>query len=78
MMIGVSDQRSGGREPEDDIEGKLLRLECPFCGAEYPLWFRADDADDTLSATEWERWLGTRCTHCGRTPREHIEATEGQ
>ena len=51
-------------------DGQLLRLTCPFCGAEYPLWFRAED-DETLSATEWERWLDMPCAHCGKKPKEH-------
>lgn len=60
-----------------DGEGKLLRLECPFCKAETPLWFRPSDpfdetltGDETLTATEWESWLDAKCRECGRTPRE--------
>lgn len=51
-------------------EGKLLRLECPHCKAETPLWFRPDDADETLTGTEWEEWLDAKCRECGKTPRE--------
>ena len=54
-----------------DGEGRLLRLECPFCKAETPLWFRpADPGDETLTTTEWESWLAAKCRECGRTPRE--------
>lgn len=57
--------------PGSDPEGRLLRLECPHCKAETPLWFRPDDAgDDTLTATEWETWLDAPCRECGKTPRE--------
>ena len=55
-------------------EGKLLRLQCPFCGAEFPLWFRPED-QPTSSAdftAEWEEWLDRACGECGRTPREHV------
>ena len=52
-----------------DTQGGLLRLRCPHCQAEYPLWFRSDEAgDDTLSGTEWELWLTTKCRECGKTP----------
>ena len=65
----------GGRDDEDverpDIA--LLRLECPFCHAEYPLWLRPErDLDETLPRAEWELWLDRRCDQCGRTPREHL------
>ena len=54
-----------------DGEGRLLRLECPFCKAETPLWFRPDDVgDETMTSTEWETWLGAKCRECGRAPRE--------
>ena len=57
---------------EPETEGKYLRLHCPFCRAETALWFRPEgDLDDTMSPAEWERWLGTPCRDCGRTPREH-------
>ncbi|HXG58971.1 MAG TPA: hypothetical protein VNL91_08100 [Thermoanaerobaculia bacterium] len=49
----------------------LLRLRCPFCSAEIPLWFRPEEGDDrTLTPAEWERWLDTPCTECGRIPRD--------
>jgi hypothetical protein len=57
------------KEPER--EGGLLRLKCPHCQAEYPLWFRSETAgDETLTGTEWEIWLNTKCRECGKTPGE--------
>lgn len=53
-----------------DGEGRLLRLECPHCKAETPLWFRPENLEDTLSGTEWELWLDSECRECGRKPRE--------
>ncbi|HVE70408.1 MAG TPA: hypothetical protein VNI54_03495 [Thermoanaerobaculia bacterium] len=53
-----------------DGEGRLLRLECPYCKAETPLWFRPDLGDETLTGTEWEQWLDAECRECGRKPRE--------
>ncbi|HYC94052.1 MAG TPA: hypothetical protein VEO54_32940 [Thermoanaerobaculia bacterium] len=47
-----------------------MRLECPHCKAETPLWFRPEDADETLTGTEWEAWLAAKCRECGKTPRE--------
>jgi hypothetical protein len=56
------------RRPDGD-GGGLLRLRCPHCQAEYPLWFRSEDlGEDTLSSTEWELWLKTKCRECGKTP----------
>ena len=57
-------------QPPRDGEGRLLRLECPHCKAETPLWFRPEDGDETLTGTEWEAWLGAKCRECGKTPRE--------
>lgn len=54
--------------PEKKTDSSLLRLKCPHCHAEYPLWFRSEDPEDTLSATEWETWLKTQCRECGKTP----------
>jgi ribosomal protein S27E len=52
-------------------DGRLLRLECPHCKAETPLWFRPDGlGEETLSGTEWETWLDSKCRECGKTPRE--------
>lgn len=56
--------------PPDDADSRLLRLQCPHCGAEYALWFRAErSSDDTLTPNEWERWLSTKCRECGKEPR---------
>jgi hypothetical protein len=60
-----------------DFNGKLLRLQCPFCGAEFTLWFRPDVDDATLTPAEWEKWLDTPCKECGRQPREHRDETLG-
>lgn len=72
----MSEPRSGSDEPRqrpDESEGKVLRLHCPFCRAEYPLWLRADeDPDATITPSEWERWLDMACAECGRKPREHL------
>ncbi|HUR83536.1 MAG TPA: hypothetical protein VM733_22460 [Thermoanaerobaculia bacterium] len=58
------------RTPADN-EGRLLRLECPFCKAETPLWLRPEEAgDETMTGTEWESWLDAKCRECGRMPRE--------
>ena len=65
----MSDPRN--EPPGSAGEGRLLRLYCPFCRAEYPLWFRPD-AEETMSPTEWERWLDSVCRECGKTPREHV------
>lgn len=55
-------------------ESGLLRLHCPFCQTEYPLWFRADEeGDQTLSPSEWEQWLSRPCSVCHKAPREHVE-----
>jgi ribosomal protein S27E len=57
--------------PPADSDGRLLRLECPHCKAETPLWFRPDETgDETLTRTEWEAWLDAKCRECGKTPRE--------
>ena len=68
------DSRLRSRSPEpvkSDVQ--LLRLECPFCQAEYPLWLREErDIDETLTPSEWEMWLRRECDNCGRTPREHL------
>jgi hypothetical protein len=56
-------------------DGRLLRLECPHCKAETPLWFRPDD--ETLSGTEWEQWLDQKCRECGKTPREAQQSRQG-
>src|SRR5687768_1760554 len=54
---------------QPDGDSSLLRLKCPHCQAEYPLWFRSEKSDDeTLSGTEWEIWLKTKCRECGKTP----------
>ncbi len=55
-------------------EGSVLRLHCPFCRAEYPLWFRpdGDTEDTTMTPADWERWLDTPCAECGRRPREQV------
>jgi ribosomal protein S27E len=54
---------------QPDAQGRLLRLRCPHCNVEYPLWFRPDPADDqTLTSSEWEMWLETKCGECGHTP----------
>jgi hypothetical protein len=53
-----------------DSSGGLLRLLCPFCGADYTLWFRPEGDDSTMTPKEWERWLDTPCSDCGRKPRE--------
>lgn len=48
----------------------LLRLRCPFCSAEVPLWFRPDADERTMTPAEWERWLDTPCSECGKLPRD--------
>ena len=54
---------------EPDGDSSLLRLKCPHCQAEYPLWFRSETAgDETLTGTEWEIWLKTKCRECGKAP----------
>ena len=59
------------RPSADGEDSRLLRLQCPHCKAETPLWFRPDEAgDDTLTRTEWELWLDSKCRDCGKTPRE--------
>lgn len=76
MTIPMSDARTGKDDPRQRPEegnGKVLRLHCPFCRAEYPLWLRPeDDPDATMSPAEWERWLDSACRECGRKPREHV------
>lgn len=52
-------------------DGRLLRLLCPFCTSEYPLWFRPEVDDEVV--TEWEEWLDAECRDCGKAPREHTE-----
>lgn len=62
-------------EREGNSDGRLLRLLCPFCTSEYPLWFRpegGDEGEDSV-VTEWERWLDESCRDCGKAPREHAE-----
>jgi hypothetical protein len=65
--------------PEPPIgDARLLRLQCPHCKAEYPLWFRPDPADEkTLTQPEWETWLDTECRECGLTPRDATKIPPG-
>ena len=59
--------------PPAHSDGRLLRLECPHCKAETPLWFRPDDpGDETLTGTEWEAGLDAKCRECGKTPRDAL------
>ena len=56
------------REPERSRG--LLRLRCPHCNAEYPLWFLPEGfREDVATGTRWEAWLDTRCGDCGNPPR---------
>ena len=70
----MSESDRGEKRRLTTTEMKLLRLQCPFCGAEYPLWFAPDEPSDGKDMrAEWEEWLDQACAHCGKTPREHVE-----
>lgn len=63
------------RKQPDGGNSSLLRLKCPHCQAEYPLWFRSPDVgEETLTGTEWEIWLKAKCRECGKKPGETPEA----